>query len=175
MKLTQTLNPPTFFVSSFLNFVQLGVLQFLFTTQGYPQGPKWFIEMETRKRLDACSFIAQFYRSELSRESCFTHFLNYGGPCKERSTKQVTDTFQRRARSRKIMETLKRSIFSFTIANLVNKGILYFLTTTDAWLEGGGGEVSASLPENWKKVLWFWEVSWFLSSIGWISHLKCSF
>ena len=28
---------------------------------------------------------------------------------------------------RKIMETLKRSIFGFTIANLVNKGILYFL------------------------------------------------
>ena len=116
-----------------------------------------------------------FIGLQLSGESCFTHFLNYGGLRKERSTKQATDTFQRRALPRKIMETLKRSIFSFTIANLVNKGILYFLTTTDAWLEGGGGEVSASLPENWKKVLWFWEVSWFLSSIGWISHLKCSF
>ena len=27
------------------------------------------------------------------------------------------------------METLKRSIFSFTIADLVSKGILYFLVT----------------------------------------------
>ena len=33
---------------------------------------------------------------------------------------------------RKIMETIKRSLFSFTIANLVNKGILYFLITTSA-------------------------------------------
>ena len=32
----------------------------------------------------------------------------------------------------KIMGTLKRSIFSFNIANLVNKGILYFLITTSA-------------------------------------------
>ena len=31
-----------------------------------------------------------------------------------------------RALPRKIMETLKRSIFSFTIVNLVNKGILLF-------------------------------------------------
>ena len=176
MKLIQTLNPPTF-VSSFLNFVQLGVLQYLFTTQGYAQGPKWkklMIHWNGNQE-KTTSISLQFHRPELSRERCFTHFLNYGGLCKERSTKQVTDTFQRRALSRKIMETLKRSIFSFTIANLVNKGILYFLTTTDAWLEGGGGEVSTSLPENWKKVLQFWEVSWFWSSIGWISHLKCSF
>ena len=74
----------------------------------------------------------QFHRPKLSGESCFTHFLNYGGLCKEHSTKQATDTFQRRALLRKIMETLKRSIFSFTIANLVNKGILYFLITTGA-------------------------------------------
>ena len=33
---------------------------------------------------------------------------------------------------RKIIETLKRSIFSFTIANLVNKGVLYFLITISA-------------------------------------------
>ena len=74
----------------------------------------------------------QFHRPKLSRESWFTHLLNYGGLCKERSTNQATDIFQRRALPRKIMETLKRSIFSFTIANLVNKGILYFLITTDA-------------------------------------------
>ena len=69
----------------------------------------------------------QFHRPKLSGESCFTHFLNYGGLCKERSTEQVTDTFQRRALPKKIMETLKKSIFSFTIANLVNNGIVHFL------------------------------------------------
>ena len=46
------------------------------------------------------------------------------------------------------METLKRSSLSFTIANLVNKGILYFLITTGAWLEGEVGEVSPAL--SWK-------------------------
>ena len=46
------------------------------------------------------------------------------------------------------METLKRSGLSFTIANLVNKGILYFLITTGAWLEGEVGEVSPAL--SWK-------------------------
>ena len=79
-----------------------------------------------------------FIGLQLSGESCFTHFLNYGGLRKERSTKQATDTFQRRALPRKIMETLKRSIFSFTIANLVNEGILYLFITTDAYLEGRG-------------------------------------
>ena len=79
----------------------------------------------------------QFHRPKVSRESCFTHLLNYGGLCKERSTKQATDIFQRKALPRKIIGTLTRSIFSFqlsisTIANLVNKGILYFLITTDA-------------------------------------------
>ena len=43
------------------------------------------------------------------------------------------------------METLKRTIFSFTIANLVNKGSLYFLITTGVKLEGGEGEVSPAL------------------------------
>ena len=43
------------------------------------------------------------------------------------------------------METLKISIFSFTITNLVNKGTLYFLITTDAQLVGEQGEVSPAL------------------------------
>ena len=91
------------------------------------------------------SICLQFHRPKLSRESCFTNLFNYGGLCKERSTKQATDIFQRRALPRKIMETLKRSIFSFPIANLVSKGILYFVITKDAQLEGGKGEVSSSL------------------------------
>ena len=33
-----------------------------------------------------------------------------------------TDNFQRRGPLRKIMETLKTSVFSFVIVNLVNKG-----------------------------------------------------
>ena len=39
----------------------------------------------------------QFHRPKLSLESCFTLSLNYGGLCKERSAKQATDNFQRRA------------------------------------------------------------------------------
>ena len=50
----------------------------------------------------------------------------------ERSSKQVTDNFQHRALLLKIVETLKKSIFSFTFVNLVNKGILYFPITTGA-------------------------------------------
>ena len=56
----------------------------------------------------------------------------HSGLCKERSTKQATDNFQHRALLRKVMEALKRPIFNFTIANLVNEEILYFLITTDA-------------------------------------------
>ena len=85
----------------------------------------------------------QFHRPKLSGESCFTHFLNYGGLCKERSTKQTKDTFQHRALPKKIRETLKISIFSFTITNFVNRG-----------RRGKGWKL-----KNWKKVLWFWEKS----------------
>ena len=133
LKLKQTLIPSTF-VSSFLNFVLLGVLHFLFTTQGYVQSPKWKrLKIHWNENEEKTTSIGlQFHRPKLSGESCFTHFLNYGGLCKERSTKLATDTFQSRALPRKILETLKRSIFSFTIVNLVNKGILCFLITTDA-------------------------------------------
>ena len=37
LKLNETMNALTF-VSSFLNIIQLGVLNFLFTTQAYVQG-----------------------------------------------------------------------------------------------------------------------------------------
>ena len=72
-----------------------------------------------------------FQSRKLSRENCFALSLNYAGLCKERSSKQVTDNFQRRALLKKIVETLRKSIFSFTIVNVVNKGILYFLITAD--------------------------------------------
>ena len=89
------------------------------------------MEMNMRKTLST-SIDFPFQSPKLSRESCFALSLNYAGLCKERSSKQVTDNFQRRALLRKIVETLKKSIFSFTIVNLVNKGILYFLITTGA-------------------------------------------
>ena len=58
-KLTNTVNPSTFFFN-FPNFVQLGVLHFLFTTQAYAQDAKWkkllFIEMEIRSRLQPSAF-----------------------------------------------------------------------------------------------------------------------
>ena len=40
LKLSETMNALTF-VSSFLNIIQLGVLNFLFTTQAYVQGGEW--------------------------------------------------------------------------------------------------------------------------------------
>ena len=40
LELNETMNALTF-VSSFLNIIQLGVLNFLFTTQAYVQGGEW--------------------------------------------------------------------------------------------------------------------------------------
>ena len=37
------------------------------------------------------------------------------------------------------METLKKSVFSFIMINIVKKGILHFLVNTGAQLEGSGG------------------------------------
>ena len=54
-----------------------------------------------------------FQSPKLSRESSFTLSLDYAGLCKERSSKQVTDNFQRRALFRKIVETLKKINFQF--------------------------------------------------------------
>ena len=85
--------------------------------------------MKIRKTLQASTF--SFILLNLI-EKAVLHSLDYGGVCKERSTKLATDNFQRRAILRKINETLKRSILSLTITNLVNKGILYFLITTGA-------------------------------------------
>ena len=87
-----------------------------------------------------------FQSPKRSGESCFPLSLNYPRICEECSFKQVTDNFQRRALLWKIVETLKKSIFSFTIKNLVNKGIPYFLIITGAKLEGEKGG-------PWKKVL----------------------
>ena len=87
------------------------------------------MEMNMRKTLST-SIDFPFQSPKLSRESCFALSLKYAGLCKERASKQVTDNFQGRAL--KIVETLKKSIFSFPIINLVNKGILYFLITAGA-------------------------------------------
>ena len=81
------------------------------------------IEMNIRKTL-SISIDFPFQNPKLSRESCFALSLNYAGLCKKRSSKQVSDNFQRRPHLRKIVETLKKSILSFTILNIVNKCIL---------------------------------------------------
>ena len=87
--------------------------------------------MNIRKMLST-SIDFPFQVPKLSRESCFAFSLNYAGLCNKRPSKQVTDKFQRRAVLRKIVETLIKSIFSFTIGNLVSEGILCFLITTSA-------------------------------------------
>ena len=58
----------------------------------------WLIEMDIGKTL--------LTSADFSRESSFTLSLNYAELCKKRSSKQVTDNFQRRALLRKIVETL---------------------------------------------------------------------
>ena len=71
---------PKFRLVRFLHFVLLHT---------YAQGAKWkklLIDwIEYQENTSSTGF--QFNRPELSRESCFTHSLNYGGPCKERYTK----------------------------------------------------------------------------------------
>ena len=125
-KLTETLNA-SIFVSSFLNFFYVGV--FLFTTMVYVQGAKW-----KKLLIDSNEYQGNTigkYRLSVSepqtRESCFALSLNYAGLCKEHSSKQATDNFQHRALLRKIVETLKKSIFSFIIVNLVKKAFYTFL------------------------------------------------
>ena len=66
----------------------------------------------------------------------------------KRSTKAATDNFQRRTPSRKILETLKTSVFSFIMVNL---GILQALITAGVKLEGRGVEISRVLSRKLEK------------------------
>ena len=79
--------------------------------------------MKTRKKLQTSAF--SFIALNLKEKGVLNIFL-----IKERSTEQAADTVQCRALLGKVMETLKRSIFSLTTANLVNK--LLFVITTSA-------------------------------------------
>ena len=91
------------------------MLHFLYTTCAYAQGAKWkklLIDLNKYQE-NTASIGFQFDRPKLNRESCFTHSLNYGRLCTELSTKQATDNFQSRELLRRIMETLKRSVFPF--------------------------------------------------------------
>ena len=72
----------------------------------------WLIEMNMRKTLST-SIDFPFQGPKLSWESCFALSVNYAALCKECSSKQVTDNFQRRALLRKIVETLKKINFQF--------------------------------------------------------------
>ena len=72
----------------------------------------WLTEVNIKKALST-SIDFLFHSPKLSPESCFALSLNYAGLCKERSSKQVTDDFQRRPLLRKIVETLKKSNFQF--------------------------------------------------------------
>ena len=110
--------------------------------------------------------VSTFRFRALNSRKLFCTFSYYAGLCKEHSSKQVTDNFQHRALLRKIVETLKKSIFSFTIVNLVNKSMLHFLITTGVQLQREEEDVSPTL--FWKleesvliwgkgeKVYWFW-------------------
>ena len=89
------------------------------------------MEMNIGKTLEASAF--SLIAPKLVETSVLYILLIMVGYVKSaiQNKQQITST-QSEKSLREIMETLKRSIFSFTIANLVNKGILYFLTTTGA-------------------------------------------
>ena len=71
----------------------------------------------------------------------------------KRSTKAATDNFQRRTPSRKALETLKTSVFSFIMVNL---GILHALITAGVKLEGrGGGDFPCPFSKGGKMFLDF--------------------
>ena len=72
----------------------------------------WLIDLNIRKT-PSTSIDFPFQSPKLSWESSFAFSLNYTGICKERSSKQVTDNFQRRAPLKKIVETLKKINFQF--------------------------------------------------------------
>ena len=107
-----------------------------------------------------------FQSPKLSRESSFTLSLDYAGLCKERSSKQVTDNFQRRALFRKIVETLKKINFQFDhrkFSEQRNSILSYYYRRVTRW----GRRVSLLyFFESWKKVPWFCEkVHWFRPSM----------
>ena len=124
-----------------------------FLLQGYAPGPKWKkLMIYWNENLEKTTSIdLQFHPAKLSGESCFTHFLNYDGLCKERSTKQARDTFQRKALPREIMETLKKSIFSFTIESLVSswrKNPKFFPKLCFWWLSKCPNSKKTPLPRQ---------------------------
>ena len=86
--------------------------------------------MNIRKTLKASAF--RFIVLTLVKKAVFHFFLITLDYVKSaaRNKQQITSNAEHF--KERIIETLKRSIFSFTIANLVNKGILYFLITTGA-------------------------------------------
>ena len=108
----------------------------------------WLTEMNTRKTLSTVIYFL-FQSPKRSPKSCFALSLNYVGLCEERSSKEVKDNFQSRAILRKIV---KKSMFHFTIVNLVNKGVLYFLIITR---EGRGERLSWTFLKIGRKCLDF--------------------
>ena len=86
---TESINSPFQFPKFRL---AIGILPCPFTTQAYAQGAKWkklLIHWNENQEKTA-SIAFRFLRPKLSRESCFTHFLNYRELCKESCTKKVT-------------------------------------------------------------------------------------
>ena len=73
LKVTEQLNASTF-VSSFLNIVLLGVLNFLFLIQAYVQGEKWKkLLIDWNEYQESNTTIGfQFHSRKLRRKICFT-------------------------------------------------------------------------------------------------------
>ena len=104
----------------------------------------------------------QFDRPKLNRESCFTHSLNYGRLCTELSTKQATDNFQSRELLRRIMETLKRSVFPFhyrKFSQQRNSALFFHYRRVTSGTRRRGVcctflKVGRKWHDSWKKCLW---------------------
>ena len=111
----------------------------------------WWIQMNTRKTLST-SIDFPFQSPKISREGCFALSLTYAGLCKERSSKQVTDNFQRRTLLRKLWKHSKNQ-FSVSLLQMYSQqrySILsyYYKRVTR---EGIEGLLSYTFLKIWRK------------------------
>ena len=111
----------------------------------------WWIQMNTRKTLSA-SIDFPFQSPKPSRGSCFALSLTYAGLCKERSSKQVTDNFQRRTLLRKLWKHSKNQ-FSVSLLQMYSQQRYSILSYYYRRVTRGGieGLLSYTFLKIWRK------------------------
>ena len=137
--LTETRNV-TFFVSSFLNFIQLRVLHFLCRQyKALNERSYWLIEMNNRKTLQASAF--SFIVLNLAEKAVLHFFivmLNYIMSALRKKQLQLPtqSTF---------IETLKTSVFSFIMVKHQSVKVTYRILLLQVCKQRVEGEISSAL------------------------------